>query len=330
MGRPYVGWDGNAPRKRAGTERFIKLLCERFGNGIWNNGSWGVRKMNNSRVTAWSVHGTGRAFDVSWRKMKNGKGYGNYDEAVKVVEFLVENAELFQIMELHDYYPRPYGRGWRCDREAWLTYSRPTIGSAPDGDWFHVEVSPAVADNEQFFIDAFASLGGSKPAPSTPAAPPAPKVSQPSVTDISALAGLPYPGETVNIGDKGMLVKLVQGPIGAKQDGDFGPQTKQAVIRWQKSHPVCGPADGVVGSKTWAVMFPAVDVKKPTYPGSPVRKGSKGDAAKAVQSKIGAYVDGDFGMKSESSLKAWQKANSVCCGPSDGVVGPKTWKCMFG
>ena len=59
-------------------------------------------------------------------------------------------------------------------------------------------------------------------------------------------------------------------------------------------------------------------------------QGSKGEAVKLVQEQVGAYVDGDFGPKTEKSVKAWQKKNTDCCGPSDGIVGPRTWKCMFG
>lgn len=63
------------------------------------------------------------------------------------------------------------------------------------------------------------------------------------------------------------------------------------------------------------------------YPGTPVQQGSKGDAAKLVQTIIGAKADGDFGPKSVAALKAWQTANGLT---ADGVVGPVTWKKMFG
>ena len=63
------------------------------------------------------------------------------------------------------------------------------------------------------------------------------------------------------------------------------------------------------------------------YPGSPVKLGSKGDAAKLVQAIIGVTADGDFGPKSDAALKAWQKANGL---KDDGVAGPTTWKKMFG
>ena len=75
---------------------------------------------------------------------------------------------------------------------------------------------------------------------------------------------------------------------------------------------------------------PAAKKKAPAYPGRSLRKGSKGEAVKLVQEQVGAYVDGDFGPKTEKSVKAWQKKNTDCCGPSDGIVGPRTWKCMFG
>jgi len=63
------------------------------------------------------------------------------------------------------------------------------------------------------------------------------------------------------------------------------------------------------------------------YPGTPVKLGSKGDAAKLVQAVIGATPDGNFGAKSDAALKAWQTANGL---KADGVAGPTTWKKMFG
>lgn len=63
------------------------------------------------------------------------------------------------------------------------------------------------------------------------------------------------------------------------------------------------------------------------YPGFDIKKGYKGDAAKLVQSVIGAKPDGDFGAKSEASLKTWQTSKGL---HADGVVCKECWKAMFG
>jgi len=63
------------------------------------------------------------------------------------------------------------------------------------------------------------------------------------------------------------------------------------------------------------------------YPGSPIRLGSKGDAVKLVQAVVGATEDGDFGPRTEARVKEWQSKNGLL---ADGVVGPITWKKMFG
>lgn len=251
MGRKYTGWDGNASGKRAGMETFIKLTSEHFGNGVWNNGSWVVRNMNNkNRPGKPSVHGTGRAADMSWRSLR-GKGFGDYNTALQVVDFWVANAELFLIEEIHDYFPAPYGRGWRCDRSAWRVYDKPTIGSAPGGDWFHVEIAPTHADNAQYYIDAFAIATGGKPAPA-PAAPAS--AAKPAAPKSSGKLTFDYPGTPLRKGSTGAAVKLVQAVVGTKIiDGQFGNVTASAVRSWQASNGL--KADAIVGPVTWKKMF---------------------------------------------------------------------------
>ena len=240
MGRKYTGWDANATGKRAGLEKFVELTIKHFNNGVWNVGTWSVRNMKNDGPPRPSVHGTGRAADLSWRANK-GKGFGNYQTACQVVDFWVANAELFLIEEIHDYHLAPFGRGWRCDRSAWKVYTKNTIGS-PGGDWFHVEIAPQHADNPAYYEQAFASLGGAP----VPVAAPAP-----------APAGgmkFEYPGTPIKLGSKGDAVKLVQAIVGEPViDGDFGRKTDAVVRLWQAKQGL--KSDGVVGPATWAKMF---------------------------------------------------------------------------
>jgi peptidoglycan hydrolase-like protein with peptidoglycan-binding domain len=84
--------------------------------------------------------------------------------------------------------------------------------------------------------------------------------------------------------------------------------------------------DGSVAAPA-AAPAPAVGPLLFNYPGAPVKLGSKGPSAALVQAIIGAKADGDFGPKSVASLKAWQTANRL---KADGIVGPVTWKKMFG
>lgn len=242
MGRKYTGWDKNAPGKRAGMETFVKLTCQHFNNGVWNNGTWNIRQIRGASKP--SVHGTGRAADLSWRAL-NGKGFGDYNKALAVVDFWIANAETLLIEEIHDYYLKPHGRGWRCDRAAWKVYDKRTIGS-PGGDWWHVEIAPDHADNPQYYIDAFAKITGGKPAPVQPAA----YKTAPAATGTLLFA---YPGTAQRKGSKGDAVSLIQAVIGAKPDGDFGPKTEAAVKAWQSKNGL--KADGIVGPVTWKKMF---------------------------------------------------------------------------
>jgi putative chitinase len=52
-----------------------------------------------------------------------------------------------------------------------------------------------------------------------------------------------------------------------------------------------------------------------------LRRGSKGDAVKQMQQKLGITADGNFGPGTEAAVRKWQAANGLV---ADGIVGPKT------
>jgi len=328
--RPYTGFDQIAGGKRAGLETFLKLLEVYFG--LWNNGSFGVRKMRGK--SSYSVHATGRAADLSWRGAPY-RGPGNYDAAVKMMDFLVANADALHVEAVFDYYPAPHGRGYRCDRDAWQVYSKPAFAGAPGGDWVHVEVSNAKADDAQYYIDTMKALLGEPPVAVKPVNASTPPPAPPKAP----------PGKKPWIvrGMKGDEVKAMQAIIGAEpQDGSFGPKTEEVLKAWQAKHDQ--HVDGIWGpgsekhskescdheSNPPAESAKPENSSAPEYPGSPLKKGSKGEDVKLVQALTGSKQDGDFGPATERRVKEWQSTNTACCGSADGVVGPKTWKCMFG
>ncbi|NJM50839.1 MAG: DUF3380 domain-containing protein [Sphingomonadales bacterium] len=68
-------------------------------------------------------------------------------------------------------------------------------------------------------------------------------------------AGGPHvhnPMPVIRMGDKGEAVKELQQLLGIKDDGDFGPGTKRAVVAFQQSKKLY--ADGIVGGQTWAAL----------------------------------------------------------------------------
>ena len=63
-------------------------------------------------------------------------------------------------------------------------------------------------------------------------------------------------------------------------------------------------------------------VAKKAYPGKLIKQGSKGDAVKYIQTKLGLKADGVFGAGTATAVKALQKKHGLT---ADGIVGPKTW-----
>ena len=147
----YTGTsDGIAKGKRKGTEAFVKHVSLLSKRNLWNNGTWVVRPIK-GKPQYLSVHSTGRAMDLSWR----GK---SRKEANKVIEMIVANADALGVEMVLDYFPKPYGRGYKCTRKGWMKYTKRTLGGAPRGDWYHIEISPEFADDPKKVHEAFKAL----------------------------------------------------------------------------------------------------------------------------------------------------------------------------
>jgi hypothetical protein len=170
MARPYTGnKDGVSPvGARPGLNEFVRLSIKRWG--FSNLGTFSNRRMNNAAAKAdptnpkyLSVHATGRACDL---------GYKNRAAAEQAWAWLLENSEVLEIEEIHDYaYKWPgqdpkdktaWGAGYRCSRGPGLAgvkiYNSKENAGTPGGLWLHVELSPAMANDPKRFKDAWMSI----------------------------------------------------------------------------------------------------------------------------------------------------------------------------
>lgn len=166
MKRPYTGFDGNAAGEHPQLTALIKQVTKHF-DAIWNNGSFGIRQIRGKSSP--SVHSTGRAVDLSYRNMgdgKRGKPKGGRKQAQEAMEYLRKHADALGIEMIIDYFPSPHGRAARCDRDmAWKKYDKHTVSGAPGGDWFHVEV-----DGKKSAPEVNAVFAANPPVVSPPAA----------------------------------------------------------------------------------------------------------------------------------------------------------------
>jgi hypothetical protein len=72
----------------------------------------------------------------------------------------------------------------------------------------------------------------------------------------------------------------------------------------------------------WTFDATPSPVKIYVVPRPTLRRGSKGDDVRRLQSLLAVGVDGEFGPKTEGSVKQFQVRKKLT---ADGIVGPQTW-----
>ena len=188
------------------------------------------------------------------------------------------------------------------------------------------------------------------PAPSKPANP------TPAPANDPVKKGKEYVGSRC----KELQVKLIKcgysvGPSGA--DGDFGVNTYNALIKFQKDNGLT--PDGLAGPATFAKLGAIIAAKnKPagdpwirrlqeecnkqgfskqvvdgiagpaTLEGCPMlRQGARGNITKLLQERLNISADGIFGAGTKSRVINYQKSKGLT---ADGVVGKNTWRKLLG
>src|SRR5262249_12962315 len=101
-------------------------------------------------------------------------------------------------------------------------------------------------------------------------------------------------------------------------DGDFGAETRDALIRFQREHGL--NPDGVAGPATWRALSAAAPVKLPSRAGDGIMNleaGSTGNAVVVLQKALKAAgydvgsADGSFGPTTDAALRRFQAAHHL-------------------
>jgi peptidoglycan hydrolase-like protein with peptidoglycan-binding domain len=112
-------------------------------------------------------------------------------------------------------------------------------------------------------------------------------------------------------GLSGEPVKRLQSKLGVEADAVFGSATEKALKDWQAKNGLA--ADGIAGPDTFMAMG--------LYELVLLKEGTRGQAVKKLQEKLGVGADGQFGTGTEKALRDYQAKNGLA---ADGMAGPAT------
>jgi peptidoglycan hydrolase-like protein with peptidoglycan-binding domain len=235
-----IGWTSQPlthPRyAKQASPNIVALLAYFKVLGWVNLGNFGVRTVRGG--SAPSAHAFGAAQDLGYGKLTRLQVDANID-------FIVAQAELLGVQEVHDYAAL---RVWKWDRRSdvkrgWKSQALGSHGGGmdPSSRWIHIETSLSDFDNatpvEQRLVGATASA-------------PAPQRQPVGVTDFATLPTL-HPGD-IDPQHVALLQSILRDragqPVG-KSDGIFGPKTTKALRNVQAWLGL--PTDGVVDQLDW-------------------------------------------------------------------------------
>lgn len=163
-----------------------------------------------------------------------------------------------------------------------------------------------------------------------------------------------FPGRELSDGSRGTEVLRIQrylqyisSELGEETipavdaDGVFGNETASAVRQFQNYYGLV--QTGTVNEATWNAIVTTFfalgggeESSLRPYPGTPLRRGSRGEDVRWLQTMLNAVstvdlgmpmlaVDGIFGPATESNVRRYQRNYGLA---EDGIVGPLTWESL--
>ncbi|MGB7380441.1 MAG: N-acetylmuramoyl-L-alanine amidase [Rivularia sp. (in: cyanobacteria)] len=103
------------------------------------------------------------------------------------------------------------------------------------------------------------------------------------------------------------------------EDNEIGQATASAIRKFQEIVDI--QQTGIIGNTTWAAINQVL--AKPV-----IRKNHAGGIVmKYLQYRVGAEIDGIYGLYTEAAIQQFQRSN---CLYADGIVGDLTWRKLIG
>jgi len=156
MTKPYIVTKQPVVTKPLmGTSEWARQATVHSDGSLWNNGTFVVRDVRGKPGIV-SNHARGLAMDLSyrWQAQKNlGRQDGRKVSLAFIVK-LLDNADALGIQLVIDYALK---RSWKCDRGTWQA------GNFEEGDWYHIEIDPTIANDAAMAKACWTSVFGVSP-----------------------------------------------------------------------------------------------------------------------------------------------------------------------